>query len=69
MSGVSVQFPVTHNTNSNLANVDWDNPYFDMIHKEWGASLRKVFNALPDPDWARWPAEDPAPTPRIGVVS
>ena len=49
--------------------VDWDNPYFDMIHKEWGASLRKVFNALPDPDWARWPAEGPAPAPRIGVVS
>lgn len=48
--------------------VDWDNPYFDMIHKEWGASLRQVFNALPDPDWSRWPGEDQAP-PRIGVVS
>ena len=50
-------------------NVDWDNPYFDMIHKEWGASLRKVFNARPDPAWARWPAVGPAPAPRIGVVS
>lgn len=38
--------------------VDWDNPYFDMIHKEWGASLRTVFNALPDPDWSVWPAPD-----------
>ncbi|MCK6408720.1 MAG: peptidase [Thauera sp.] len=49
--------------------VDWDNPYFDMIHKEWGASLRKVFNALPDPDWARWPATEQAPPARIEVVS
>lgn len=48
--------------------VDWDNPYFDMIHKEWGASLRQVFNALPDPDWSRWPGEDQLP-PCIGVVS
>ena len=49
--------------------VDWDNPYFDMIHKEWGASLRKVFNALPDPDWSQWPAEDPVSLPCIGVVA
>lgn len=49
--------------------VDWDNPYFDMIHKEWGASLRKVFNALPDPDWSQWPAEDAVSLPRIGVVA
>jgi putative proteasome-type protease len=48
--------------------VDWDNPYFDMIHKEWGASLRKVFNALPDPDWSRWPGEDQLP-PCVEVVS
>lgn len=31
MSGVSVQFPVTHNTKSNLANVDWDKLPFGKI--------------------------------------
>ena len=49
-------------------NVDWDNPYFDMIHKEWGANLRKVFEALPDPDWSRWPGEEAAAS-RIEVVT
>ena len=48
--------------------VDWDNPYFDMIHKEWGASLRKVFNALPNPDWSMWPGEAAA-LPKIEVVA
>ncbi len=48
--------------------VDWDNPYFDMIHKEWGASLRRVFNTLPNPDWALWPTAGQS-VPRIEVVS
>ena len=34
--------------------IDWDNHYFDMVHKQLGASLRRVFSALPDPDWANW---------------
>ena len=48
--------------------VDWGNPYFDMIHKEWGASLRRVFNTLPNPDWGLWPAEGQA-VPRMEVVA
>jgi putative proteasome-type protease len=35
--------------------IDWDNVYFDMIHNQWGASLRRVFSELPDPNWANWP--------------
>jgi len=25
--------------------------YFQMVHKEWGEGLRRVFTQLPDPDW------------------
>ena len=53
---------VTHHVN-----IDWDNPYFDMIHNQWGASLRRVFAELPDPDWAAWPAED-MPRPRVAMA-
>ncbi|MDX9699985.1 MAG: proteasome-type protease [Rhodocyclaceae bacterium] len=41
--------------------IDGDNPYFQMIHNEWGASLRKVFSDLPDPDWRTWPADSVRP--------
>lgn len=26
-------------------------PYFEMIHRQWGAGLRKVFGHLPNPEW------------------
>ena len=26
-------------------------PYFTMLHSNWGAGLRRVFGELPDPDW------------------
>jgi putative proteasome-type protease len=32
--------------------VEEDDPYFSMIHQQWGNGLRKVFAALPNPDWA-----------------
>jgi putative proteasome-type protease len=32
-------------------NIDEQNPYFNMIHSQWGQSLRNVFAELPDPDW------------------
>ncbi|HEY5310149.1 MAG TPA: peptidase [Casimicrobiaceae bacterium] len=25
--------------------------YFQMVHREWGEGLRRVFQQLPDPDW------------------
>jgi putative proteasome-type protease len=31
--------------------VEEDDPYFTMIHQQWGNGLRKVFAALPNPDW------------------
>ena len=26
-------------------------PYFDMVHTQWGEGLRRVFAQLPNPDW------------------
>lgn len=26
-------------------------PYFSMVHRQWGDGLRKVFTELPNPDW------------------
>lgn len=31
--------------------IDESDPYFNMIHNEWGAGLRRVFAQLPNPDW------------------
>jgi putative proteasome-type protease len=32
--------------------IDESDPYFQMVHNQWGEGLRKVFTELPDPDWA-----------------
>ena len=32
--------------------IDDTDPYFQMIHNQWGEGLRRVFGQLPDPDWA-----------------
>jgi putative proteasome-type protease len=31
--------------------IEESDPYFNMIHKQWGAGLRKVFSELPNPEW------------------
>ncbi len=31
--------------------VDEADPYFQMIHTQWGEGLRRVFTQLPNPDW------------------
>jgi putative proteasome-type protease len=31
--------------------LDEDDPYFQMVHTQWGEGLRRVFGELPDPDW------------------
>ena len=31
--------------------IEEDDPYFNMIHQQWGAGLRKVFAELPNPEW------------------
>jgi putative proteasome-type protease len=34
-----------------FVSIDRDNAYFEMIHSTWGEQLRRVFGAIPDPDW------------------
>ena len=31
--------------------IEEGDPYFNMIHQQWGEGLRKVFAQLPNPDW------------------
>ena len=31
--------------------IDETDPYFQMVHRQWGAGLRRVFADLPAPDW------------------
>ena len=32
--------------------IDESDPYFQMVHTQWGEGLRRVFAQLPDPDWS-----------------
>ena len=32
--------------------VEETDPYFQMVHTQWGEGLRRVFAQLPDPDWS-----------------
>lgn len=34
-----------------FVSIDQENAYFKMIHSTWGEQLRRVFGAIPDPDW------------------
>lgn len=31
--------------------IEENDPYFTMVHNQWGEGLRKVFTELPNPDW------------------
>ena len=31
--------------------IEESDPYFQMVHNQWGEGLRRVFGQLPDPDW------------------
>jgi putative proteasome-type protease len=31
--------------------IDEDNPYFKMLHNNWGQKLREVFDSIEDPLW------------------
>ena len=31
--------------------IEETDPYFQMVHAQWGEGLRRVFAQLPDPDW------------------
>jgi putative proteasome-type protease len=32
--------------------IEESDPYYQMVHNQWGEGLRRVFTQLPDPDWA-----------------
>jgi putative proteasome-type protease len=57
-SNISVGLPidlVVYETNA-LAirlqrRIEESDPYFQMIHSQWGEGLRRVFAQLPNPDW------------------
>ena len=31
--------------------IEESDPYFQMVQKQWGEGLRRVFTQLPNPDW------------------
>jgi putative proteasome-type protease len=31
--------------------IEESDPYFQMIHTQWGEGLRRVFAQLPNPEW------------------
>lgn len=31
--------------------IDYDNPYYQMLHNSWGQKLRQVFDSIEDPVW------------------
>ena len=31
--------------------IEEDDPYYQMVHRQWGEGLRQVFAQLPNPDW------------------
>jgi putative proteasome-type protease len=57
-SNLSVGLPldmVVYEANSFQSNkvvcIDQDNPYFKMLHDNWGKKLREVFDSIEDPMW------------------
>ncbi len=43
--------------------IDADNPYFKMLHDNWGTKLRQVFDSIEDPMWNGGATEVPLLTP------
>jgi putative proteasome-type protease len=35
----------------NIVCIDHDNPYYQMMHNNWGRKLREVFDSIEDPVW------------------
>ena len=57
-SNISVGLPIdllVYNRNSLRVgfqrHIEESDEYFEMIHKQWGEGLRRVFAQLPNPDW------------------
>ena len=43
--------------------IDNDNPYFQMLHNNWGKKLREVFDSIEDPMWSGGETQVPLLTP------
>jgi putative proteasome-type protease len=43
--------------------IDSDNPYFKMLHDNWGTKLRQVFDSIEDPMWNGGTTQVPLLTP------
>jgi putative proteasome-type protease len=43
--------------------IDYDNPYFRMLHDNWGKRLREVFDSIEDPMWSGGETQVPLLTP------
>ena len=43
--------------------IDADNPYFKMLHDNWGTKLRQVFDSIEDPMWNGGNTQVPLLTP------
>ncbi|MFZ3220857.1 MAG: proteasome-type protease [Rhodoferax sp.] len=43
--------------------IDENNPYFRMLHGNWGQKLREVFDSIEDPQWNDGPTEVPLRVP------
>jgi putative proteasome-type protease len=37
---------------SKLVTIDESNPYYQMIHRDWGERLRVAFNSIAEPSWS-----------------
>jgi putative proteasome-type protease len=42
-----------------IACIEYDNPYFRMVHSSWGQKLREVFDSIGDPEWEGGDTETP----------
>ncbi len=43
--------------------IDFENPYFSMLHNTWGKKLREVFDSIEDPMWSDGETQVPLLTP------
>jgi putative proteasome-type protease len=69
-SNLSVGLPldmVVYESNSfhsdKVVCIDYDNPYFRMLHDNWGKKLREVFDSIEDPMWSGGATQVPLLTP------
>ena len=45
--------------------IDHDNPYYQMMHNNWGKKLREVFDSIEDPVWDDTRTEIPLKMPAV----